>query len=149
MKITIPASLKSEHRELHAELARAVRTPGPIGRAAEAVAELLHPHFVKEEQYALPPIGLLKALAEGKANEDMREVLVMTDRLKKDLPDMIKEHKAVVAALKDLVAAAKMEKRDDIVHFTEKLMLHAKTEEDVLYPAAILAGEYVKVRLGK
>jgi len=26
-------------------------------------------------------------------------------------------------------------------------MLHAKTEEEVLYPAAILVGEYLKVKL--
>ena len=147
--MTIPRPLKLEHKELHAELARAVRTPGPIGKAAEAVARLLHPHFVKEEEYALPPIGLLKTLAKGKATKDMQEVLVMTDKLKKDLPDMLKEHEEVVAALKALVAAAKIEKRHDIVHFAEKLMLHAKTEEDVMYPAAILVGEYVKAKLGK
>jgi len=27
------------------------------------------------------------------------------------------------------------------------LMLHAKTEEEVLYPAAILVGEYLKLKL--
>jgi len=27
------------------------------------------------------------------------------------------------------------------------LMLHAQTEEEVLYPAAILVGEYLKVKL--
>lgn len=27
--------------------------------------------------------------------------------------------------------------------------LHAETEEQVLYPAAILAGEYVRLRLGR
>jgi len=31
--------------------------------------------------------------------------------------------------------------------FAEKLMLHAQTEEEVLYPAAILVGEYLKVKL--
>ena len=29
----------------------------------------------------------------------------------------------------------------------EKLMLHARTEEEVLYPAAILVGEYLKGRM--
>jgi hypothetical protein len=31
--------------------------------------------------------------------------------------------------------------------FAEKLMFHAQTEEEVLYPAAILVGEYLKVKL--
>ena len=97
----------------------------------------------------MPPIGLLKTLAKGKVSKDMGEVLVMTDRLRKDLSGMLKEHKAVIDALKKLSAAAKKEKRHDIVHFAEKLTLHAQTEEEVLYPAALLIGEYVKAKLAK
>lgn len=148
MKMIIPRPLKLEHKELHGELVQAIRTPGQIGKAAQRVAKILHPHFLKEEEYALPPIGLLKILTKSKVSKDMKEVLVMTDKLKKDLPNMLREHKSVVAALKKLVAAAKKEKRHDIVHSAAKLMLHAKTEEEVLYPAAILIGEYVKTRLG-
>lgn len=148
MKMIIPRPLKLEHKELHGELVQAIRTPGQIGKAAQRVAKILHPHFLKEEEYALPPIGLLKVLTKSKVSKDMKEVLVMTDKLEKDLPNMLREHKSVVAALKKLVAAAKQEKRHDIVHFAAKLMLHAKTEEEVLYPAAILIGEYVKTRLG-
>jgi hypothetical protein len=59
MKFEIPQSLKSEHRELHDELARATQAGGEIGEAARTVAMVLHPHFVKEEEYALPPLGLL------------------------------------------------------------------------------------------
>jgi hypothetical protein len=77
----------------------------------------------------------------------MRGVLVMTDRLKAELPDMFREHQAVVAALKKLTAAAKEEKLPEHARFAEKLMLHAKTEEEVLYPAAILVGEYLKLKL--
>lgn len=96
-----------------------------MGEAARNVATLLHPHFVKEEEYALPPLGLLAALAEGRVTREMRKVLAMTERLKAELPEMLAEHKAVVGAL-------------------QKLMLHARAEEEVLYPAAILIGEYVR-----
>lgn len=146
MKMVIPKPLKLEHKELHRELVEAVKTFGPIGKAAEAIAKVLHPHFVKEEEYALPPIGLLKALAKGKVSKDMEEVLVMTNKLKKDLPHMLKEHKAIIVKLKKLVIVAKKEKRPEFAHFADKLILHAKTEEEVLYPAAILIGEYVKLR---
>jgi hemerythrin-like domain-containing protein len=54
-----------------------------------------------------------------------------------------------VAALEKLAEAGKSEKRDDVAHFAEKLRVHAETEEQVLYPAAILVGEYVKAHLGK
>ena len=89
----------------------------------------------------------MQVLAKGKISKDMEDVLVMTDKLKKDLPNMLKEHKMVIAALKKLVAAAKKEKRPDIVHFAEKLMLHAQTEEEVLYPTTILIGEFIKLKL--
>lgn len=149
MKIMIPKPLQLEHKELHGELAGAIKAPGPIGKAAAAVAKILHPHFVEEEEYALPPLGLLRVLAKGKVSKDMEEVLVMTDKLKKNLPNMLREHKTVVAALKKLSAAAKKEKRYDIDHFAKKLILHAQTEEEVLYPAAILIGEYLNLTLHK
>jgi hypothetical protein len=149
MKPKIPEPLKLEHEELHADLVRATKAGGRTGEAAKAVAQVLHDHFVKEEEFALPPIGLLAELTRGKVDEQMRSVLVMTDRLKAELPEMLREHQAVVAALKKLTAAAETENLPDHVRFAEKLMLHARTEEEVLYPAAILAGEYIKLKLAR
>lgn len=102
---------------------------------------------MKEEEFALPPIGLLSSLARGEVDENMKSVLRMTDRLKAELPEMLEEHKAVVAALKNLIAAAEAENKAEHARFAEKLMLHAQTEEEVLYPAAILVGEYLKLKL--
>ena len=48
MNLKIPGSLKAEHEELHEELGRATRVGGKTGDAAQAVAKVLHPHFVKE-----------------------------------------------------------------------------------------------------
>ncbi len=39
------------------------------------------------------------------------------------------------------------EGNQDVVRFTEQLTLHAQTEEAVLYPAVILVGEHLKMRL--
>ncbi len=145
MEFQIPPSLKSEHEELHAELVKAIQAGGGIGKAAQSVAEVLHPHFVKEEEYALPPLGLLRLLAEGKVLPEMKNVFSMTDRLKRELPQMLEEHKAIVAKLQDLVEAAEKEGRMEFAHFAEKLTLHAKTEEEVLYPASILVGDCLKL----
>ncbi|HEX6440341.1 MAG TPA: hemerythrin domain-containing protein [Candidatus Binatia bacterium] len=147
MKFQIPTSLKLEHEELHAELARATKAGGKTGEAAKAVAAVLHNHFLKEEEFALPPIGLLAPVARGEIDKEMRAVLTMTDRLKAELPEMLREHQAVVAALEELSAAAQKEKLPEHARFAEKLMLHAKTEEEVLYPAAVLIGEYLKLKL--
>jgi hypothetical protein len=149
MAFQIPTPLKLEHEELHGELVRATKAGGKTAEAAKAVAKVLHNHFVKEEEFALPPIGLLSLLAQGKVEKQMGSVLIMTDRLKAELPEMLREHKAVVTALKKLISAAKKEKKPEHGRFAEKLMLHARTEEEVLYPAAILAGEYLKLKLGQ
>lgn len=148
MEIKTPAPLNVEHQELHAELVALTKAPGRVGEAARNVAALLHPHFVKEEEYALPPLGLLAGVAQGTVTPAMRRVLAMTDRLKRDLPEMLTEHRMVVAALEKLAEAGKAEVRADAERFAEKLRLHAETEEQVLYPAAILVGEYVKARVG-
>jgi hypothetical protein len=92
MTFQIPASLKLEHEDLHAELVMATKAGGKVGEAAKGVARVLHDHFVKEEEFALPPIGLLSALARGEVDENMKSVLRMTDRLKAELPQMLEEH---------------------------------------------------------
>jgi len=145
MELKTPRSLKLEHEELHAQLARATKAGGATGEAAKTVAKALHPHFLKEEEYALPPLGLLPILAEGKSLPEIDVAVEMTDRLKADLNHMLLEHKEIVAALKALTEAAKLEGKDEFVHFAEKLTLHAQTEEEVLYPASILVGQYLKI----
>ena len=146
MKFKIPRPLVTEHEELHEALVRATKVRGRIGEAAREVATLLHPHFVAEEEYALPPLGLLQALAAGPVTPEMKDVLLLTDKLAADLPKMLAEHEAIVGALRKLVVAAKREKKPEWARFAAKLILHAQTEEQVLYPAAILVGERVKAR---
>ena len=147
IQFKIPESLKAEHVELHEDLARAIKAGGKTAEAARAVEDVLHPHFLKEEEYALPPLGLLSSLAEGNVSPEMRTVIAMSDKLKADLPHMLQEHRAIVATLEKLSAAAKMEGKTEHALFAQKLMMHARNEEEVLYPATILVGEYLKMKL--
>jgi len=148
MEFKIPESLRLEHDELHRQLVKAIGEGGKVGEAAMAVADVLHPHFEKEEEYALPPLGLLSSLSkQDKIDPDMKNVLTMTERLKADLPDMIEEHNGIVIALDNLIGVAKNENKTEFVQFAEKLKLHTKTEEEILYPTAILIGEYLKLKV--
>jgi hemerythrin superfamily protein len=148
MDFIIPQSMQKEHAELHTDLAGATQVPGKIGEAAQAVAKTLHEHFEREEEFALPPLGLLPRLATDEVRPEMSGVLALTDGLKAELPQMLAEHKAIVLALKNLIAVAEEEDAPELAHFAEKLMLHAQNEEEVAYPTAILVGEYLKLRLG-
>lgn len=77
MKPQIPQPLKVEHEELHAELVKATKAGGKTGEAAEEVARALHPHFEKEEEFALPPLGLLSSLIEGKVTSEPEKLIFM------------------------------------------------------------------------
>ena len=147
MKFEIPEPMKIEHEELHSQLVGATEAGGKTGEAAKAVAKVLHPHFLKEEEYALPPLGLLVRLSKGEFDGDMAEVLAMTDKLESELPRMLSEHKDIVAALQELIGAAETEGKPQVAKFAQKLMLHAQTEEQVAYPTALLIGRYVKLQL--
>lgn len=149
MKIAIPASLQQEHEALHDELRSATRADGAVGEAARTLAQLMHPHFLKEDEFALPPLGLLAALARGDAPAEMEQVLALTDRLESELPAMLEEHKEIVRALDRLRHAAEGAGRRDIVDFAQRLVQHARTEEEVMYPTALLVGRHVRLRLGK
>ena len=147
MQFNIPEPMNLEHQELHHDLSLAVEAGGEVGAAAQRVAEALHVHFENEEKFALPPLGLLPALARGDVSPEMAEVLKMTDTLEAELPEMLAEHQIIVAALHQLVAAARQEDRPEFIHFAERLTLHAQTEEQVSYPTTILIGKYLKLAL--
>ncbi len=146
MTIAIPKSLKIEHEELHSKLLKATKEKGEIGSAATNVAKILHNHFIKEEEFALPPLGLLREISRENVTNEMRSVLPMTDKLKAELPHMLEEHKAIVKAIDNLVFSARKENKPEYVEFSEKLKLHAQVEEEVMYPAAILVGEILRIK---
>ena len=148
MKFTIPQPLQREHEALHERLRQATQAGGEVGEAAKTVARLMHPHFVKEDQIALPPLGLLAALARSEWSAEMAEVLALTEQLEAELPQMLVEHQTIVAALNKLREAAARAGRADIIAFAEALVEHARTEEEVMYPAAVLVGQVVRQRLG-
>lgn len=143
--LAIPEPLKQEHEELHEQLAKVTQEDGEVGEAAKALADLLHPHLAKEEEHALPLLGLLVPVTKGTAVPEAREAVAMAGKLKAELRHMLEEHRQIVVALNALRTAASKKGNQDVVHLCEKLKLHARTEEEVLYPAAVLIGEYLKL----
>ncbi len=138
-----PESIAAEHRELHETLARAAAEGGDIAAAAAELEGALSPHFKREEEIATPPLGLLQPLAHGNATVEMRSVLPMTTALERELPQMLREHEAIRAAVTKFRATAERNDRQDYVGFADNLAAHARQEEEILYPAAILVGRYV------
>lgn len=142
-----PPSLRREHEELHADLARAGQMPGLLGQTAREVARIMHPHFLREDEYAIPPLSLLPRLARGQVTPDMAEVLPLVARLKEEMPLMIEEHRAILGAVRAFAQAAESDGDEKCIRLAAELTVHAQLEEEVLYPTAVLVGEYVKAKL--
>ena len=146
MKLGVPTAIADEHREIHEQLEIAMKAGGKTGDAAKAVKERLSEHFKKEEEYALPQLGLLADVAEGRTSSEAKKAIELSEKLKAEMPKMLQEHKGIVEALDALKKSATEEKNQQALSFAEKLGAHARTEEQITYPAAILVGEYLKLR---
>jgi hypothetical protein len=142
-----PPSLRREHEELHADLAHAGKMPGLLGETAREVARIMDPHFLREDEYAMPPLSLLPRLARGQVTPDMAEVLPLVARLKQEMPLMIEEHRAIMGAVRAFALAAESDGDEKCIRLAAELTVHAQLEEEVLYPTALLVGDYVKARL--
>ena len=149
MNPEVPEALKVEHAELRGDLQKAAAAGGRTGEAAQTVMKVLRPHILLEEEFAIPPLTLLPRLARGQVTPDMRRYMTQAETLKAELPRMLQEHALIVEALRGLMQAAQDEGHTGYARFAQKMILHAQTEEQILYPASILVGEYLKAKLGK
>ena len=130
-KIKIPRSVKTEHDAIHATLKEATGATGRVGSAAQELARVLHPHFVREEEIALPPLALLSRLASGDFTADMADVLSMTDALKRELPQMLEEHKAIRVAVDNLRIAARADNAEKYERLAQRATQWVNKTEDI------------------
>jgi hypothetical protein len=147
MNEAIPASIAVEHKGLRATLERAKQESGLLGLRAHELAQIIEPHFEKEEHLALPPLALLPKLAWGGAGAEMAEILPIARRLAAELPLMVMEHKQIGRAVEAFETAARDAHRTEYQRFAEAIAAHTEQEEEILYPAAVLVGAYLELKL--
>ena len=144
----IPDALRHEHEEIQHALQEAVKAPREVGAAARDLQRVLTPHFEREEQIALPPLGVLQRLIEREAVSDLEAwLLPMTDSLRAELPRMLAEHKVIREAVQNLERTAVAAHDDKVAQLARTLAVHAQAEEEMYYPMAVLTGEIVRARL--
>ena len=144
MKPEIPKSIKNGHKNLSSELKAIMDIRGEIGEKAKILDDIMALHFNKEEEYALPPLGFLLALSEDHWEIDSMAAIKMADRLKSKLSELKKDHENILIALHNLKIVGEQENNTDVKQFVKDLKLHASIEDQVLYPATILIGNYLK-----
>jgi hypothetical protein len=145
VKWLTPEAIQTEHQELHDELERATEAGGETAAAAREVIRVLDPHMLMEAEYAIPPLAHLPRLARGDFHPDMIRILRRTDTLLAELPRLLDEHERIVLALQDLLRVATRERHPGYADFARRLIHHAQMEEEILYPAAILVGEHIRL----
>jgi len=69
----------------------------------------------------------------------------MTVKIEKDLPRLLDEHRAIQEASKRLADVARRERKPEFVDLADRLWLHTRIAEEVLYPAAILLGDHLTI----
>lgn len=139
-----PQALLRGHKILFNDLGDIVSLGGDIGENAKLLADIARPHFKKEEEYALPPLSLLSALSEGNWEIESQAAVEMAERLHVKLLEMKNEHGTIRKILKKLNDIAENINNEKVKQFTNDLELHIEVEEQVLYPATIFVGEYLK-----
>lgn len=143
MKPKTPKALLNGHEYLFKDIEVIVSFGGEIGEKAKLLADISRPHFKKEEEYALPPLGLLSALADGSWQFESKAAIEMAKKLQTELLQMKKEHMEIFQILKNLESLAEKEKDERVKRFVNDLKLHIEVEEQVLYPATIFVGDYL------
>jgi ActR/RegA family two-component response regulator len=148
-RFQLPQALKRERDSMYAQLARAGDEPGRVGSTAKQAERLLNAQSIYQERFVLPPLGLLPLLAAGVVWPEMHPAIAMAADLKSDLPRLLEDHAAIVAALRVLEDTALGAGRSDLALLAQKLIAHAETEAEILYPAAILTGRFLEIQLAR
>ncbi len=142
MPLSTPSSVSTTHESLLQLLVVAQRLGGKTGRVAEEVARLVKPHIEKEEEIFLPLLGILPEAAGGKLSlTSAKRASKMYSKAMEEYRPMLEEHKALDKILARLKRVADEEGHPTATRFAELLKEHSLGEDQILYPAAILAGQ--------
>ena len=126
----------------------------PDAEALEAIWQMSRaPGLAPFLRAKMPPVAAPDGERVRKLIQDLdnrnfaaREAATLAEKLRANYEQMLDEHRQLVASLKELEAAATAENQPRAAQFARALALHAQNEEQVLYPAALLVGEYLKLR---
>jgi hemerythrin-like domain-containing protein len=141
MPLSAPASMEKEHQDIWQLLIGVQNLSGKTGSVAEKLAKDLEVHIDKEESLALPLLGILRDLVNGKlSGSSAKRASALYVKFKKEYPGMLQGHKGLYKVLERLKKVGAEEGHLTAIRFAEALEKHSQEEEEVLYPAALLAG---------
>lgn len=145
-KTEVPSSIKKTHATLLDQIHEMTLYKDSSSIVAIKLEVLMQHHFKEEEDFILPPLGLLPLLAAGQLPAPSKELLLFCENIKPQLTHMSVEHQLIKAYIEELKQTCLEENRPAIIAFEKEVIKHAVSEEEVFFPAAILVGEYLKLK---
>lgn len=142
----VPSSIKNEHDYLLRKINAISLFQDSTGRAAKKLNDLMQHHFKEEEDFVLPVLGLLPSLTTGNLPDQSKEVIQFCEHIRTQLQHLTVEHQLIKAYMDELMQVAKNENHPEVMVLEQELQNHAKTEEEVFFPSALLIGEYLKLQ---
>ena len=143
-----PDSLVMAHDILERELELALDVGGLAGVVAKNTAKALNVHFREEEDTVFPLISLIPSLPGGRPLPEAEDVQILKYRLEAAMPGLLEDHRIIMETFNDIADASRKGDGGRLARFSDLLQLHTRTEEQILYPAAILTGETLEAGFG-
>ncbi|HMK46105.1 MAG TPA: hypothetical protein VK436_05720 [Methanocella sp.] len=147
MRPKVPGVLDEEYESLYNDLKNAANTQGYVGDAAKDAFRLLQPHYQKDHEFALPPLKLIATIANENINEQVHYLQTMSGRVKRDLAQLKTEIDGIIKALDHLASVALREDKREHHTLARNMTRFLRNEIEILYPASILIGEIIALRI--
>jgi hypothetical protein len=145
--IDIPQSMRMEHESVMHYLHGIAERKTATGEAAQKLILLLQKHMALEEEFVMPPLVLLPALASGKVRPDMRWAIAMADRVRNERDTLLQLHTAITEGALVLQAAAEEEQDHATVGFVRDLAADDLADVEITEPTVLLIGDVLRSRL--
>jgi len=147
--LTAPESLREEHEEILNSLRACSKLRDGTGRSIVRVLRVLEPHLKKENELAMPILGSLAELVSSKnvSRMKLQELDELREAFLIEYKTMFEEHSDLRSLISEAKQHAYKEKHRDVADLLDALALHARIEEEVLYPAALIVGTHARYLL--
>lgn len=144
--MALPSSIQNEHDSLLTRLRGITLFEDTAGMLATKLLELMEHHFSEEENMVFPQLALLPSLADGEVPENAKEIIELSEKFKSQLAHMSVEHQMIILQMEALANVVSTEDLPEFLAFRRAVEKHAVAEEEIYFPAAILVGEYLKMK---
>jgi hypothetical protein len=144
--LMVPQSIRLEHAAIVERLTKEAAKGGVSAAIAQRALVLIKAHFAKEEEFVLPPLGLLDQLsAGGQPTDSVKSAAIdMIERAKASKDSLQEDEVQITSIMNDLVQAATRADETDLAAFASNVAAHNLGEIEVLEPATILIGDYLR-----